>query len=380
MSIASKAAPIRFEGVSKTFGKDVVAVDNIDLAVDAGKLVTLLGPSGCGKTTTLRMIAGLEMATSGRITIGEVDVTKLPATDRDVSMVFQSYALFPHMSVLENVMYGLTFSGFGKGEARSRASQGLELVGLKGFDGRLPAELSGGQQQRVAVARALVLEPQVLLFDEPLSNLDAALRVATRIEIAQLKESMPESTMIYVTHDQVEAMTLASRIVVLAGGGIAQVGTPLQLYERPENEFVAQFIGSPAMNLLPGKISETGAQTRIELADGGEAVSDVPSLPEDTGKDVNIGVRPEDFVATDGPHVFQGKVSISEALGEVTILYFEPEGGADPVIAKLAGIHRDQRGNNVSLTAHPSKVHVFHDTQSLLYRDHPIKRIPVKAH
>lgn len=182
-TIKGKAAPVSFQNVSKVFGKDVVAVDDISLEIQAGKLVTLLGPSGCGKTTTLRMIAGLEMASSGRILIGDNDVTTLPATDRDVSMVFQSYALFPHMSVLENVSYGHGFSGFSKSGTRDRALAGLDLVGLKGLDNRLPSELSGGQQQRVAVARALVLEPQVLLFDEPLSNLDAKLRRQVREDI-----------------------------------------------------------------------------------------------------------------------------------------------------------------------------------------------------
>ena len=212
-------------------------------------------------------------------------------------------------------------------------------------------------------------DPKVYLFDEPLSNLDAALRVATRIEIAQLKEAMPQSTMIYVTHDQVEAMTLASRIVVLAGGGIAQVGTPLQLYEKPENEFVAQFIGSPAMNLLPGKITGTGERTTVAMDNGGTAVSHYPSMESDMGAKVNVGVRPEDLVETQGDHIFKGRVDITEALGEVTLLYFEKADGADPVIGKLPGIHSDLRGRDVALGAVPGKVHVFRDGESLLYRD-----------
>ena len=263
LKIGSKAAPVRFEGVSKVFGKDVIAVDNIDLHVEASKLVTLLGPSGCGKTTTLRMIAGLEMASSGRILIGDRDVTKLPATDRDVSMVFQSYALFPHMSVLENVMYGLTFSGFAKDEARARALTGLDLVGLKGFDSRLPSELSGGQQQRVAVARALVLEPQVLLFDEPLSNLDAKLRRQVREDIRAIQQDLG-LTVVYVTHDQEEALAVSDEIVVMRNAAIAQIGTPRQLYDAPNDRFVADFIGEA--NLLACQIvSVDGDQATIEI-------------------------------------------------------------------------------------------------------------------
>ena len=246
--ITSKAAPVRFEDVTKTFGRDVVAVDSINLNVEAGKLVTLLGPSGCGKTTTLRMIAGLEMATSGRILIGDRDVTKLPATDRDVSMVFQSYALFPHMSVIENVSYGLNFSGFSKTETRDRALAGLKLVGLKGFDKRLPSELSGGQQQRVAVARALVLEPQVLLFDEPLSNLDAKLRRQVREDIRAIQQDLG-LTVVYVTHDQEEALAVSDEIVVMRSASIAQIGTPRSLYDMPVDSFVADFIGEA--NILP---------------------------------------------------------------------------------------------------------------------------------
>ena len=263
MKITSKAAPVRFEGISKKFGKDVVAVDNIELHIDAGKLVTLLGPSGCGKTTTLRMIAGLEMATSGRILINDQDVTKLPATDRDVSMVFQSYALFPHMTVLENVMYGLTFSGFKKDEARTRALYGLDLVGLKGFDARLPSELSGGQQQRVAVARALVLEPQVLLFDEPLSNLDAKLRRQVREDIRAIQQDLG-LTVVYVTHDQEEALAVSDEIVVMRNASIAQIGTPRSLYDEPADTFVADFIGEA--NLITCKIIDlTGNQATIDI-------------------------------------------------------------------------------------------------------------------
>ena len=250
-SLGGKAAPVRFERVSKTFGKDVVAVNDIDLEINAGRLVTLLGPSGCGKTTTLRLIAGLEIATSGRILIGDQDVTKLPATDRDVSMVFQSYALFPHMSVIENVMYGLTFSGYAKDEARDRARSGLELVGLEGFETRLPSELSGGQQQRVAVARALVLEPQVLLFDEPLSNLDAKLRRRVRDDIRAIQRDLG-LTVVYVTHDQEEALAVSDEIIVMRNAEIAQVGHPRELYESPNNCFVADFIGEA--NLIPCQI------------------------------------------------------------------------------------------------------------------------------
>lgn len=248
MKINSKAAPVSFENVSKSYGGDVLAVNSVNLKIDAGKLVTLLGPSGCGKTTTLRMIAGLEMATSGRIMIGDVDVTSLPATDRDVSMVFQSYALFPHMSVLENVSYGLTFSGFSKAETRERALAGLDLVGLKGFDGRLPSELSGGQQQRVAVARALVLEPQVLLFDEPLSNLDAKLRRQVREDIRAIQQDLG-LTVVYVTHDQEEALAVSDEIVVMRNASIAQIGTPRSLYDAPVDRFVADFIGEA--NIIP---------------------------------------------------------------------------------------------------------------------------------
>lgn len=294
--IKGQAAPVSFQNVSKVFGKDVVAVDDISLEIEAGKLVTLLGPSGCGKTTTLRMIAGLEMASSGKILIGDRDVTKLPATDRDVSMVFQSYALFPHMNVLENVAYGLGFSGFDKTEARDRALAGLDLVGLKGFDSRLPSELSGGQQQRVAVARALVLEPQVLLFDEPLSNLDAKLRRQVREDIRGIQQDLG-LTVVYVTHDQEEALAVSDEIVVMRNAAIAQIGTPRELYDAPNDTFVADFIGEA--NLLKCEIVEViGDVATIEI-DGYQHNLNSRGLPKGPA---TLAVRPSRLIigADDG--------------------------------------------------------------------------------
>jgi iron(III) transport system ATP-binding protein len=232
---------VRFDGVIKKYGA-VMALKRLDLSIDPGKLVTLLGPSGCGKTTTLRLIAGLEMATEGSIHIGGEDVTHLTATYRKVSMVFQSYALFPHMTVRENVAYGLTVKSVRKAEAAQKADQGLELVGLAGYGDRLPSELSGGQQQRVAVARAIVLEPEVLLLDEPLSNLDAKLRRHVREEIRQIQQRLG-LTAVYVTHDQEEAMAVSDRIIVMNNAEIAQEGSPADLYEAPSSAFIADFIG-----------------------------------------------------------------------------------------------------------------------------------------
>lgn len=232
---------VHFDGVVKKYGA-VTALKRLDLKIDPGQLVTLLGPSGCGKTTTLRLVAGLEMATEGKILIGGEDVTHLTATYRKVSMVFQSYALFPHMTVRQNVAYGLTVKSMPKAEAAQKADHGLELVGLAGFGDRLPSELSGGQQQRVAVARAIVLEPEVLLLDEPLSNLDAKLRRHVREEIRQIQQRLG-LTAVYVTHDQEEAMAVSDRIIVMKNAEIAQEGTPSDLYEAPKSEFIADFIG-----------------------------------------------------------------------------------------------------------------------------------------
>jgi iron(III) transport system ATP-binding protein len=286
-------ASVEFRDVTMRYGA-VTAVDNVSFAIEAGQLVTLLGPSGCGKTTTLRMIAGLEIASQGQILIGGKDVTLLSAADRDVSMVFQSYALFPHMNVLDNAAYGPLVKGLGRQKAREMAMEKLALVGLKGFEARYPSELSGGQQQRVAVARALVLEPQVLLFDEPLSNLDAKLRRRVREEIRELQQSL-NLTVAYVTHDQEEALAVSDRIIVMSNARIAQEGTPRQLYEEPANAFVADFIGDA--NLLDVTIEAVeGERARVAL---GPATLDLPARGLKPGP-ARIAIRPESVLLDAG--------------------------------------------------------------------------------
>lgn len=360
-------AELKLVNVEKAYG-EVKVLRDINLDIKTGELIVFVGPSGCGKSTLLRMIAGLERITGGDFSIDGVRMNDIPPAQRGIAMVFQSYALYPHMTVRDNMAFALKIAKKNVAEINAAVDKAAKILQLTPYLDRLPKALSGGQRQRVAIGRSIVRDPKVYLFDEPLSNLDAALRVATRIEIAQLKEQMPNSTMIYVTHDQVEAMTLASRIVVLAGGGISQVGAPLELYERPKNEFVAQFIGSPSMNLLPGEVIETGTETVVRLANGGIARSSVPTQGSDKGLKVNIGVRPEDFLETGSEGMFTGEVEFTEALGEVTLLYFKKQGEAAQVVAKLPGIHADLRRKTVTLSAQPGKVHLFANGESLLYR------------
>ncbi|MGI9503530.1 MAG: ABC transporter ATP-binding protein [Geminicoccaceae bacterium] len=360
-------ADIKLTNVQKVYGGTVHVLKDINLDIKKGELIVFVGPSGCGKSTLLRMIAGLETITSGDLEIDGQVVNDIPPAQRGIAMVFQSYALYPHMTVRENMAFALKLAKKSAKEIEEEVGKAARVLQLEPYLDRLPKALSGGQRQRVAIGRAIVRDPKVYLFDEPLSNLDAALRVATRIEIAQLKESMPDSTMVYVTHDQVEAMTLATRIVVLTvGDGIGQVGTPLELYQRPENEFVAQFIGSPAMNLLPGEIIGTGGQTTVRLEGGGTAISAVPSSDSQKGLKVNVGVRPEDFVETGDDFIYEGNVEFTEALGEVTLLHFAKIDGQGPIIGKLPGIHLD-RGKTLKMTAVPDKVQVFHEGRSLHY-------------
>lgn len=256
----STAERVVFKNVSKRYG-DVTAVDRVSFTVEKGTLVTLLGPSGCGKTTTLRMIAGLDAVSEGQIYIGDQEVTRLSASQRDVSMVFQSYALFPHMNILDNVAYGLLASRMAKPAAHERAREKMALLGLQDLALRLPSELSGGQQQRVAVARALVLEPQVLLFDEPLSNLDAKLRRQVRADIRALQQNLG-LTVVYVTHDQSEALAVSDQVIVMSQARVAQIGTPRELYDAPQSHFIADFIGDA--NLVCGRLFTTASQRRFE--------------------------------------------------------------------------------------------------------------------
>ena len=360
-------AGLKLTNVEKAYG-EVKVLSNINLDIKAGELIVFVGPSGCGKSTLLRMIAGLERITGGTLEIDKQVVNDVPPAQRGIAMVFQSYALYPHMTVRDNMSFALKIAKKSATEISAAIDKAARILQLTPYLDRLPKALSGGQRQRVAIGRSIVRDPKVYLFDEPLSNLDAALRVATRLEIAQLKEAMPDRTMIYVTHDQVEAMTLASRIVVLAGGGISQVGSPLELYERPENEFVAQFIGSPAMNILDGVITETGAETVVKLDNGGVARAVHATTSADKGLRVRLGVRPEDFLETSGDAIFTGEVEITEALGEVTLLYFKKQGEAAQVVAKLPGIHSDLRRKVVNLGADPKKIHLFSKGKSLLYR------------
>jgi len=363
---------LKLTGVEKTYAGTVNVLNDINLDIESGELVVFVGPSGCGKSTLLRMIAGLEKITAGEFTIDGVPMNDVPPAQRGIAMVFQSYALYPHMTVRENMAFALKIAKKSPSEISEAVERAAKTLQLTEYLDRLPKALSGGQRQRVAIGRSIVRDPKVYLFDEPLSNLDAALRVATRIEIAQLKESMPDSTMVYVTHDQVEAMTLATRIVVLANRGIAQVGTPLELYERPQNEFVAQFIGSPAMNLLSGVVVETGPNTGVKVEAGhGMIRTNIPTTDDQNGMVVNVGIRPEHLEITSADDfALEGNVNISEALGEVTQVYLDKNSLGSPAIAKLTGIHRNIRNTVIRMTAQPEHVHLFANEQSLLYQKH----------
>ncbi|MCW8346790.1 sn-glycerol-3-phosphate ABC transporter ATP-binding protein UgpC [Vibrio sp. ZSDZ65] len=359
---------LSLKNIQKSYGETQV-LHGIDLDINQGEFIVFVGPSGCGKSTLLRMIAGLEEITAGELCIEGARVNELPAAMRGIAMVFQTYALYPHMTVYDNMAFAMRIAKEPKEAIHERVMEAARMLQLEPYLDRLPKALSGGQRQRVAIGRAIVRQPKVFLFDEPLSNLDAALRVQTRIEIANLKEAMTETTMIYVTHDQVEAMTLADRIVVLSAGRIEQVGTPLELYTNPCNVFVAQFIGSPSMNISPASMIKAGDVSRIRAENGVEV--DLPISASDTlnGLPLQIGIRPEDFlVSTEREALISGEVLFVESLGEVTLLHIRVEGHEESTVAKLPGILDFHKGERIHLTAQPEKVHVFtEDGDSLKY-------------
>ncbi|MBY5902176.1 ABC transporter ATP-binding protein [Rhizobium leguminosarum] len=353
---------LTLKDIRKSYGS-VDVLHGIDLDIKQGEFIVFVGPSGCGKSTLLRMIAGLEAITGGEMYIDGHLVNDVPPSKRGIAMVFQSYALYPHMTVFDNMAFGMKIAGESKQEIDRRVRAAAESLQLSKYLDRLPKALSGGQRQRVAIGRAICRDPKVFLFDEPLSNLDAALRVATRIEIARLNEQMADTTMIYVTHDQVEAMTLADRIVVLSAGNIEQVGAPLDLYERPANLFVAKFIGSPAMNIIPATVAGTGSQTTVTLTGGMSVTLDVATDASEMGKQASFGVRPEDLrVADGGDYLFEGEVSIVEALGEVTLLYIEGLVPGEPIVVKLPGIYDVKKGQRMRFAADRQKLHLFDAT------------------
>ncbi len=320
-----KQVSLKIENVSKVFkdfkGREVRAVDNVSFDVKPGEFVTLLGPSGCGKTTTLRMIAGFEKPTSGRILINDMNVVEIPPWKRDTAMVFQSYGLFPHMNVKENIAYGLKMRKVPKEDIDRRVEAILKIVGLEGFGDRPPSSLSGGQQQRVALARALVVEPSVLLFDEPLSNLDVLLREQMRVEIKRIQKEVG-ITAIYVTHDRTEALTLSDKIVLMNGGKIEQIGTPEDIYERPVSRFAAEFMGK--INFFPIEIVETATEsTKINL-DG--KVYNIPSLPTAKGEKFVLGCRPEGLrISNEGP--VSGRIKTIVYLGNFSEYYIDTDYG-----------------------------------------------------
>ncbi|RYP88310.1 sn-glycerol-3-phosphate ABC transporter ATP-binding protein UgpC [Nocardioides guangzhouensis] len=349
-------ATISFKKAQRWYpGADEPAVPGIDLEVRDGEFMVLVGPSGCGKSTTLRMLAGLEEVNSGHIFIGDKDVTALPPKDRDIAMVFQNYALYPHMSVRDNMAFALKMAKVPEEERKRRVAEAAKLLGLEQFLERKPKALSGGQRQRVAMGRAIVREPQVFCMDEPLSNLDAKMRVQTRTDIAKLQSSLGVTT-VYVTHDQVEAMTMGDRVAVMKLGILQQVDTPLNLYDRPANLFVAGFIGSPQMNLIEAHAENGQAQIGSYRVPVDEAAA------KKMQGNITVGVRPEAWrIEKDSEHGLPVQVTVVEELGSDAYVYGTcgVEGTPSNVIIRVSGRDHVQKGETVFVTTDPRHVHVF---------------------
>ncbi|MFE6736905.1 ABC transporter ATP-binding protein [Microbacterium sp. NPDC057650] len=350
-------ATVTFDDATRLYpGGTRPAVDKLNIEIADGEFLVLVGPSGCGKSTSLRMLAGLEEVNAGRILIGDRDVTDVPPKDRDIAMVFQNYALYPHMTVAENMGFALKIAGIGKEERASRVLEAAKLLDLEEYLTRKPKALSGGQRQRVAMGRAIVRQPQVFLMDEPLSNLDAKLRVQTRTQIASLQRRLGVTT-VYVTHDQTEALTMGDRIAVLKDGILQQVGTPRDLYENPKNVFVAGFIGSPAMNLFPVDQAEGGVKFGTKVVP-----TEAAAISKASGSQVTIGIRPEDIIVA--PEDGQGltvTVDLVEELGADGYLYghSEVDGKRTDIVARVDGRRHPNAGDKVVLAPIPGHVHLF---------------------
>ncbi len=358
-------ASVSLHKVKKVYEGGVVAVHSLDLDIKDKEFTVLVGPSGCGKSTTLRMIAGLEEVTEGEILIDNKVVNDVPPKDRDIAMVFQNYALYPHMTVYENMAFGLKLRKFPKQEIDARVREAAGILGIEEYLDRKPKALSGGQRQRVAVGRAIVRKPKVFLFDEPLSNLDAKLRVQMRTEISKLHQRLG-ATMIYVTHDQTEAMTMGDRIVLMKDGFVQQTNTPIELYNRPVNKFVAGFIGSPAMNFFKGSLSKGRGLTFSETPGGirvGISAKDHKRLAKYAGRDVVLGIRPEHMYerAQKGNSFSKAKVQVTvvEPMGNEFYVYFATSGDANQYVARLASSEMPRVGRSMELAFDMSKAHYF---------------------
>ena len=353
-------ASVTYDKATRLYpGGNRPAVDSLDLDVADGEFLVLVGPSGCGKSTSLRMLAGLEEVNSGAIRIGDRDVTDVPPKDRDIAMVFQNYALYPHMTVAENMGFALKIAGVGKEERATRVQEAAKLLDLEQYLGRKPKALSGGQRQRVAMGRAIVRQPQVFLMDEPLSNLDAKLRVQTRTQIASLQRRLGVTT-VYVTHDQTEALTMGDRIAVLKDGILQQVGSPRDLYEKPNNVFVAGFIGSPAMNLLPADVVEGG----IKFGSLNHPI-DRDTLSNARSGNITVGIRPEDVVVAQSGDGLPVTVDVVEELGADGYLYGHADvnGSRVDIVARVDGRSHPSIGDTIVVTPKQGHVHAF-DTES----------------
>ena len=364
-------AGLKLQAVSKSWDGKTQVIQPLTLDVADGEFIVMVGPSGCGKSTLLRMVAGLERVTSGDIWIDRKRVTEMEPKDRGIAMVFQNYALYPHMSVEENMAWGLKIRGMGKGLIAERVQEAARILELDGLLKRRPRELSGGQRQRVAIGRTLVAEPSVFLLDEPLSNLDAALRVQMRIEISRLHKRLGR-TMIYVTHDQVEAMTLADKIVVLDAGRVAQVGKPLELYHYPADRFVAGFIGSPKMNFLPVKVTATAIdQVQVELPNRQQIWLPVDSANVQAGANMSLGIRPEHLLPSDIADVtLEGEVQVVEQLGHETQIHIQIPAIRQNLVYRQNDVVLVEEGATFAIGLPPERCHLFREDGTACRRLH----------